>query len=63
MADDDHPRRRPGHIAALHLIHEQQRSIDVLIEPLVADAVAEAGNDPEASFELIREQVQAQVEV
>lgn len=63
MTDDDHPRRKPGHIATLRQIHEQQRRIDALIQPLVEDAVADAGNDPEASFALIRQRVQEHVEV
>lgn len=54
---DDPARRTPSHIASLRQIQEQQRAIDALIQPLVEQAYAELGNDPDASFALIKERV------
>ena len=55
--DDNQTRRAPSHIASLRQIREQQRAIDALIQPLVEQAYAEVGNDPDASFALIKRRV------
>ena len=52
-----HTGRNTGHIASLRQIREQQRAIDALVQPLVEQAYAEVGNDPEASFALIKARV------
>lgn len=54
---DTHTDRNPGQIASLRQIQEQQRAIDALIQPLVEQAYAEVGHDPDASFALISERV------
>lgn len=53
----------PSHIATLRQIQEKQREIDKLIQPLVEQAITEVGNDPDASFLLIKQRVQDHAEI
>ena len=63
MTIDDFTRRKPSHIATLRHIHEKQRVIDRLLQPLVEQALAEVGNDPDATYDLIKQRVHEHAEI